>query len=175
LPPCSLAASTTSWGTLHLQAGRTALVRFRTAALGSTLRPIAVEEPFTVTLDGIRLAGRFDRVDEGAEGVVITDFKASDVRDEARARQRARDSFQLALYALAWKARERAMPAETQLAFLDSGIVGRVVPEPGRLARATAKARQAADGIAAGDFHAQPDLIACRFCPFREICPSSVA
>ena len=159
----------------RLRAGRAALVRFRDGALASPLRPLAIEEPFTVTLDGMRLQGRFDRVDEGPEGVVITDFKSSDVRGEGRARERARDSLQLALYALAWQARERALPALTQLAFLDSGITGRVVPDPARLARAAAKMRGAADGIRGGEFTARPDPVSCRFCPFREICPSSAA
>ena len=159
----------------RLRAGRAALVRFREGALVSPLRPLAIEEPFTVTLDGIRLQGRYDRIDEGPEGVVITDFKSSDVRGESRAHERARDSLQLALYALAWQARERVLPAVTQLAFLDSGVTGRVVPDLGRLARAAAKTRDAAQGIRAGDFGARPDPVSCRFCPYREICPSSAA
>ena len=159
----------------RLQAGRAALVRFRDAALASRLHPLAIEEPFTVMFDGIRLQGRFDRIDEGPEGVVITDFKSSDVRSEARARERARDSLQLALYALAWQARERALPALTQLVFLDSGATGRVAPDPGRLTRAAVKLRGASEGIRAGNFAARPDPVACRFCPFREICPSSAA
>jgi DNA helicase-2/ATP-dependent DNA helicase PcrA len=159
----------------RLRVGRAALLRFREGALAASGRPIAIEEPFTVPLVGIRLQGRFDRVDEGPEGVIMTDFKSSDVRDEARARQRARESLQLALYALAWQAREGALPAATQLVFLDSGVTGRVVPDAARLARATAKAGEAAAGIAAGAFGAQPDPVTCRFCPFHEICPDSAA
>ncbi len=159
----------------RLRVGRAALLRFREGALAGSHRPIAIEEPFTVPLVGIRLQGRFDRVDEGPEGVIVTDFKSSDVRDEARARQRARESLQLALYALAWQAREGALPAATQLVFLDSGVTGRVVPDAARLARATAKAGEAAAGIAAGKFGAQPDPVTCRFCPFHEICPDSAA
>ncbi len=159
----------------RLAAGRAALVRFREAALVSRLQPLAVEEPFTVALAGLRLEGRFDRIDEGAEGIVITDFKSSDVRDAGRARERARESLQLALYALAWQAREGSLPAATQLVFLDSGISGRSVPEAGRLARAAARAQEAAAGIRAGAFEARPDPVACRYCAFREICPSSMA
>ncbi|MGC8634630.1 MAG: ATP-dependent helicase [Candidatus Limnocylindrales bacterium] len=159
----------------RLRVGRAALLRFREEALVSAYHPIAIEEPFTVPLGGIRLQGRFDRVDEGPEGVVVTDFKSSDVRDPARARQRARESLQLALYALAWQAREGALPAATQLVFLDSGVIGRVAPDAARLARAATKAGEAADGIAAGAFGAQPDPVTCRFCPFHEICPDSAA
>ncbi len=155
--------------------GVAALVRFRNAALRSSRRPLAVEEPFAVSLDGTRFQGRFDRVDQDTRGVVITDFKSSDVRDRARARERARDSLQLALYALAWQAREGALPAATELAFLDSGVTGTVEPDPARLERAASRIHGAVDGIRAGDFAARPDAVGCRFCPFREICPSSVA
>ncbi len=152
-----------------------ALARFRAAALRSSRRPLAVEEPFMVSLDGTRFQGRFDRVDQDAHGVVITDFKSSDVRDRARARERARDSLQLALYALAWQAREGALPVATELAFLDSGVTGSIEPDPARLARAAARMHGAVDGIRAGDFAPRPDAVGCRFCPFREICPSSAA
>jgi ATP-dependent DNA helicase UvrD/PcrA len=156
-------------------AGSSALARFRAAALRSPRRPLAVEEPFIVSLDGTRFQGRFDRVDQDAGGVVITDFKSSDVRDRSRARERARDSLQLALYALAWQAREGALPAATELAFLDSGVTGTVEPDPARLSRAAARMHGAVEGIRAGDFAPRPDAVGCRFCPFREICASSVA
>ncbi len=159
----------------RLAAGRKALVRFRDAALVSARRPIAVEEPFSVALDGVRLQGRFDRIDEGPHGVVVTDFKSSDVRDRGRARERARESLQLALYALAWRAREGALPAETELVFLDSGIAGSVPPDAARLDRAVGRVREAADGIGRGVFDARPNSMTCRYCPFREICPSSAA
>ena len=38
------------------------------------------------------------------ERVVITDYKSSDVRDPANARERARDSLQLTIYAMALQA-----------------------------------------------------------------------
>ena len=159
----------------RLAAGREALVRFRVAALRSARRPIAVEEPFSVSLGGIRLQGRFDRVDESPHGVVVTDFKSSDVREPARARERARESLQLALYAMAWRERDGALPVATELAFLDSGVTGSVAPEPARLDRAAGRIGEAAAGIRSDAFDARPDPVTCRYCPFREICPASAA
>ena len=40
----------------------------------------------------------------GRERVTITDYKSSDVRDPIKARQRARDSLQLQIYAMAYEA-----------------------------------------------------------------------
>jgi DNA helicase-2/ATP-dependent DNA helicase PcrA len=111
----------------------------------------------------------------GRERVTITDYKSSDVRDPARARQRARDSLQLQIYAMGWEALTGRLPDAVQLHFLESGLVGRVDVDPKRLVKARAQIRRAASGIRARDFTATPDRLACTYCAFREICPSSVA
>ena len=46
----------------------------------------------------------------GRERVTITDYKSSDVRDPAKARQRARDSLQLAIYAMGYEAMTAGCP-----------------------------------------------------------------
>ncbi|HET7676382.1 MAG TPA: PD-(D/E)XK nuclease family protein, partial [Candidatus Limnocylindrales bacterium] len=160
----------------RFDAGREALRRFHAAQLAEGAPvPAGVEEGFSFELDGVRLRGRFDRVDETAAGVVITDFKSSDVRDPLKAKARARDSLQLAIYALAHEAATGTLPAAVQLHFLDSGLVGRVAPEPARLAKARQRIARAAEGIGAGEFAATPDQLGCGYCPFRDICPDSAA
>jgi DNA helicase-2/ATP-dependent DNA helicase PcrA len=111
----------------------------------------------------------------GAERVTITDYKSSDVRDPAKARQRARDSLQLQIYAMAYEALSGRLPDVVQLHFLDSGLVGRAAVDPARLTKAREKIAVAAEGIRRQDFAPKPDTLACTYCPFREICPSSVA
>jgi len=107
------------------------------------------------------------------ERVTITDYKSSDVRDPAVARQRARESLQLAIYALAYQAQTGRLPDAVQLWFLDSGVVGRAELDPKRLAKARGRIAQASEGIRARDFTARPDPLACGYCPYRDICPSS--
>ncbi|HTS14665.1 MAG TPA: ATP-dependent DNA helicase, partial [Candidatus Sulfotelmatobacter sp.] len=157
-------------------AGQAALRRFRTDRLASgDPPPTAVEASFSVRLGEDRLRGRYDRLDAGPAGTVITDYKSGDVPDLRRARQRARDSLQLALYALAYEAETGALPAVVQLHFLTSQTIGAVAPEPARLARARARLTTAAAGIRRGAFEPTPDPMTCAGCPFREICPSSAA
>ncbi len=110
-----------------------------------------------------------------AERVTITDYKSSDVRDPAKARQRARESLQLQIYALAYEALTGRLPDAVALYFLDTGVVGRVGVEPKRLARARERIRAAAAGIRAGKFEPQPDPVVCGYCPYGAICPSSAA
>jgi len=167
--------------------------------------PAYVEREFSFILDGDRVRGRWDRVDiepaesashpedeaptdlptadvvtptlgiMGRERVTITDYKSSDVRDPARARQRARDSLQLQIYAMGYEALTGRLPDAVALHFLESGLVGRVPVDPKRLAKAREKIRTAAAGIRARDYTAKPDQLACSWCAFRDICPSSVA
>ncbi|HEY7827669.1 MAG TPA: ATP-dependent DNA helicase [Candidatus Limnocylindrales bacterium] len=109
------------------------------------------------------------------ETVTITDYKSSDVRDPDKARQRARDSLQLTIYAMGWQAMTGRLPDAVQLSFLESGQVGRAQVDERRLAKGRAQIEAAASGIRARDFEPRPDPLACSYCAFREICPASVA
>jgi DNA helicase-2/ATP-dependent DNA helicase PcrA len=167
--------------------------------------PTYVEREFSFALGGDRIRGRWDRVDIepaeedragasvaastapiadvvsptlgmlGPERVTITDYKSSDVRDPAKARQRARESLQLQIYAMGYEAMTGRLPDALALHFLESGLVGRVAVDPKRLARARARIARAAEGMRARDYTPTPDYLACTYCAFREICPSSVA
>jgi DNA helicase-2/ATP-dependent DNA helicase PcrA len=167
--------------------------------------PAYVEREFTFSLGGDRVRGRWDRVDiepadpasdaapareaasphadvvaptlelTGRERVTITDYKTSDVRTAAKARQRARESLQLQIYAMAYEAVTGRLPDAVQLHFLDTGVVGRAEVDPRRLAKGREQIATAAAGIRARDYTPKPDRTTCGYCPFRAICPSSVA
>ena len=167
--------------------------------------PTYVEREFSFMLDGDRVRGRWDRVDVesasppdrasppapaddqsadvvsptlgimGTERVTITDYKSSDVRDPVKARQRARDSLQLQIYAMGYEAMTGRLPDALALHFLDSGLIGKVDVDPKRLAKGRQRIRTAAAGIRARDYTATPEPSACTWCAYRDICPSSVA
>ncbi|HSO29716.1 MAG TPA: ATP-dependent DNA helicase [Candidatus Sulfomarinibacteraceae bacterium] len=109
----------------------------------------------------------------GRERVTITDYKSSDVRDPVKARQRARDSLQLQIYAIAYEAMTGRLPDAIQLHFLDSGLVGGAPVDPIRLDRARERIATAAAGIRARAYAPRPETMTCTYCPYREICPSS--
>jgi DNA helicase-2/ATP-dependent DNA helicase PcrA len=170
-----------------------------------TVVPAYVEREFSFSLDGDRIRGRMDRVDIERlpagdnephdrvgepqladsiapalpglypERVTITDYKSSDVRDPVRARERARESLQLQIYAMAYQAETGRLPDAVQLWFLESGLVGRAELDEKRLERARESIRKAAAGIRARRFEATPDYMACGYCAFRDICPASAA
>jgi len=158
--------------TARFEAGTAALARFakRSEQEGDAI--VAVEQPFSVRIGEDRVRGRYDAVRETSEGIVITDYKSGDMRDPARARQRARDSLQLQLYALAWEAEHGEAPAAVELHFLEGDVIGRVTPTARKLDGARDKVAKAARGIRSGDLEATPGYPACDWCPYRRICPA---
>ena len=109
------------------------------------------------------------------ERVVITDYKSSDVRDPVKARQRAKDSLQLSIYAMGYEAMTGRLPDAVALHFLESGLTGTVPVDRRRIEKARESIRTAAAGIRARELEPRPGHIACGFCAFRAICPASVA
>jgi DNA helicase-2/ATP-dependent DNA helicase PcrA len=109
------------------------------------------------------------------ERVVITDYKSSDVRAAAQARERARDSLQLTIYAMAWQAQTGRPPDAVALHFLESGLVGTAEVDQARIERGAADIRAAAAGIREQRFEPTPSYISCSWCAFRDVCPASAA
>ena len=155
--------------------GLEALKRFRASSLASTDQVVAVERPFTFQLDDLSIRGRMDRIDHTPAGAVVVDYKSSEVTDQAKADEKARNSLQLQVYAMAHEAETGEPPVEVQLHFLDTGVVGSAEPDPARLSKARLKLRAAAQGIRQNEFAAKPGAVTCGYCPFRRICASSAA
>src|SRR6266852_1513241 len=155
------------------RAGVQALTRFYLEEEASGQKPAAVEREFGFDLGPTRVRGRLDRVDETPDGTVIVDYKSSDVTDQKKADQRARESLQLKIYALAWKQMTGRLPARVELSFLESGAVGNHRPTEADLLAAREAIEAAADGIRQRRFDPTPGYQVCRYCPYNQICPST--
>ena len=153
--------------------GIAALTRFYHEEEASGQKPTDVEREFGFTLGLDRVRGRFDRVDETPDGLVIVDYKSSDVTDQKKADQRAKESLQLKIYALAQHEMTGRLPARVELRFLESGLVGRHTPTGADLVKAREAIAEAARGIRRREFEATPEYQACRYCPYNQICPST--
>jgi DNA helicase II / ATP-dependent DNA helicase PcrA len=153
--------------------GIAALTRFYHEEEASGQKPTDVEREFGFTLGLDRVRGRFDRVDETPDGLVIVDYKSSDITDQKKADQRAKESLQLKIYALAQHAMTGRLPARVELRFLESGLVGRHTPIDADLVKAREAIAEAARGIRRREFEATPEYQACRYCPYNQICPST--
>jgi DNA helicase-2/ATP-dependent DNA helicase PcrA len=158
---------------LRLEEGRAALRRFLAEEERTGIIPAAVERPFTFLLGTTKVIGRFDRVDERDGRVAIIDYKSSAVRDQKEADRKAKESLQLAIYALAYAEMHGRVPDAVELRFLESGLVGSARKSEGDLTETRTTIGEVARGIRARTFTATPGYLQCSYCAFREICPST--
>jgi len=157
----------------RFERGKKALKRFYQEDKKSKRKARLVEEEFTVLKDKVQVKGRIDLVEELKGKVYIIDFKSSEVEEQEKADQRVKESLQLSIYALAWKEKNRVLPDQVELNFLDTGVVGSAKRSAKDLDKAWDKIKRVAAGIRAGDYHATPNSRACSYCPYNEECPSS--
>jgi DNA helicase-2/ATP-dependent DNA helicase PcrA len=154
------------------------LRRFHGEEAADPLHPTGVEKDFAFYLEPesaapfwAKVAGRYDLVVEGETGITILDFKTGAVSDPEKAQERARESLQLDIYALAHLRTTGRLPERVELRFLESGQRGGKTPTREEAAATEARIRAAAELIRQGAFPARPSYMACGQCPFREICP----
>ncbi len=164
----------------RLAEGRDVLATFLAFQQASGAVPTMVESRFGFSIGPTRVRGRWDRVDIRRNGagtgneIVIIDFKTSDVRAQRDADRRAKESLQLAIYALAYERQYGRLPNRLELHFLGPRqvLIGGVEPRPAMLEEAAEAIERAAAGIRQQVFVATPDYYrACRYCAFASICP----
>ncbi len=155
----------------RLREGETMLRRFHAEEARAPWSPTAVEQEFAFMLERNRVQGRYDLVIEREGQTAIVDFKTGELRDQKAADKRARESLQLDIYALAHLKTQGRLPERVELRFLESGLVAGRRPTAEEAGRTAERIRAAAEAIRRRDFPAHPTWLACRHCPFREICP----
>jgi DNA helicase-2/ATP-dependent DNA helicase PcrA len=126
------------------------------------------EEWFDVQIAGTKVTGRIDRIDRATDGsVAIVDYKTG----KARSQEDADTSLQLSIYAMA--AREKWGYRVGELVFhnLEGNVLVLSKRTEFQLAEARERVRDAATGIAGGNF--EPNIgFHCSFCAFRGLCPA---
>ena len=158
----------------RLEEGREVLARFFAFQEDAGGVPTFVEAPFSFQVGATRVKGRWDRVDLRGDDAVLIDFKTSDVRTQKDADRRARESLQLAIYALAYREVYGRLPTRLELQFLgpQTVMVGTTEPDEEMLRETAAVIEKVSAGIRRQQFIATPDFYrACRYCAFASICP----
>ena len=158
----------------RFSAGLDALSNFFEHEQKAGIVPCSVEEPFRFMLRNIRMAGRWDRIDDRNGEIAIVDFKTSEVYLQDAADKRTKDSLQLAIYSLAYEQTHGKLPDRLELHFLQTGLIGSATPTARTLEKFTKKIEQAADGIRKREYSAKPGYQTCKFCAYVSICPSAV-
>lgn len=125
--------------------------------------PTRMEMPFEFELPDkqVRIRGRMDAVIEGENGVEVRDYKTSQVDDAKKADKKAKDSLQLATYALAWKSMMGNLPARTTLDYVETGVRGTFEPTDTSNESLLQKIQQVAKGIRSGEYPSTGDHFYC--------------
>ena len=158
--------------------GRAALRNFIARDVATSVTPLAVESDFKFKVGEDIVIGRWDRIDEREGGIVLVDYKSSELDDPEKAESRAKDSLkdgQLGLYALAYREARQVMPAAVELQFVGTGVVGSAAVKDEHLERARERVREAAAGIREARYPAKPDQRNCGYCSYRMFCVHSAA
>jgi DNA helicase-2/ATP-dependent DNA helicase PcrA len=154
--------------------GQEALVRFYAEEEKRNSSPLYIEKSFSFIFENNKIVGRFDRVDQEKDGAVIMDFKTSELNKQADADKRAKESLQLAIYALAYKQISKELPIRVELYFLESGLIGRAYKQESDLEKVKDKIREAAWGIRKRIFSAAAQYMSCTYCAYNQICQSAM-
>ena len=155
---------------LYLRQGMEQLRQFFDGARNAPLPEVLeTERRFELQVGSTKLTGRVDRIDRtGAETVAIVDYKTG----KPKSQEDADESLQLSLYALA--AREAFGKRADRLIFhnLENNTAVSTTRSDGELEAAKLRVRKVAEGIARGEFPANPKYH-CAFCPYRNLCPAT--
>jgi DNA helicase-2/ATP-dependent DNA helicase PcrA len=137
---------------------------------GDLSKPLLLEQPFSLRVDGLRLTGRIDRVDRHQDGSYeVIDYKTGSAK---RAADLQRD-LQLGVYALAAREVFRFDPLSLSYYYLETSERVTVDKPQERLEEDRQTIVKVAEGIRAELFPARPDRMKCSGCDFRLLCPSA--
>ncbi len=146
--------------------------------------PSLIESKFKFSLEGVTIVGRYDRVDvKPGSKITIIDYKSSENIDHERANSQAKESTQLAIYALSYWRMYQILPEKLTLHFLETGIEGSYIPTQKDIEKTekliTDTAEKINRDIKSNHFSANPKYFgrepACVYCAYKTICPFSLA
>ena len=127
-----------------------------------------IEKGFSLTLNGTKLSGRFDRIELVDGGLRVIDFKTSAVKPQ----DQVDADLQLSVYALACAECFEQPCRKLSFLFLreEGATEVRTERTSGHLKDATKQIVHMEENIVSGDFHPTPSREICRCCPYRGVC-----
>lgn len=139
----------------------------------SRLEPFAREQLVEVVIDGLKLRGYIDRIDQSPAGDLrVVDYKTGATPREAF---EGKALFQMKFYALVlWRTRG-VVPRQLRLMYLSDTDTLTYEPDREELERFERTVKAIWDAIErateAGDFRASPSRL-CEWCSFQQYCPA---
>lgn len=161
----------------HLDLGKKKIAEFYDFQDGKFTKPLALEKAFRLQVGEHQLKGKIDRIDQGSSenSVVIIDYKTGKAKSnqEKEHQKFAKESLQFSIYALASKECFEWSAEELLFYYVYENKTLVTTRSEEDLAKAKTKILELAEGIQNQEFAAKPGF-QCKFCEYKEICPSAM-
>lgn len=139
---------------------------------GAFTVPLMLEKAFLLDWGQAKVRGFIDRIDPLPDGgVEIMDYKSGKPKTKAT----ADEQLQLRIYALAARESMDLKPKRISFYYLKSNEKLSYEPTDVELEATKERVMGLAVQIRSGDFTPKPDMMKCRWCDFKNLCPSSAA
>ncbi len=125
----------------------------------------ALEKDFNLKIDGYNITGKIDRIDEGAGGAEIIDYKTGNPKE----RLKPDDKMQLMVYQIAAKEVFDIDSSKLTYYYLNNGSPLSFVPKGHEMVDERDKIAGIIKDIVKSDFRATPGW-QCEWCEYKEIC-----
>jgi RecB family exonuclease len=149
--------------------GKEALLRYHSRIKDAVVPVHALEQPFSLKLDGVTVKGRIDRIDMLPDGTVeIVDYKTGKSKDSP-------DKSQLFIYQLAALRVLGLKPSKLTFVYLEGDSEYSFLGEEDELAEFEERLSAIAAEVRKSSFGPTPDRNTCRYCDFKDICEFSAS
>ncbi len=154
--------------TERYERGRAALTAYWNRIAGETVDIAGIEVGFTLKFGDAVVKGRIDRIDRLPDGTVrIVDYKTGKPKERP-------DKDQLFIYQLAALRVLEMRPSALTYHYLEGDVETSFLGTDDDLADLEERINATVAKIRASRFDATPNVLACRFCDFKDICESRV-
>ncbi|EKD99666.1 MAG: hypothetical protein ACD_22C00213G0001 [uncultured bacterium] len=151
----------------YFENGKALLKKYYDENASTKTKPLAIEKPFNIKIDGIKFYGRIDRIDPLADGgVEIIDYKTGRAKDQ---KDVDKDD-QVAFYAIGATEALNLKPTKLTYYFVEEGKKVSTTRTTKELATIKDEVKEIVEEIKAGDFKAAPGMH-CEWCDYNKICP----
>ena len=146
--------------------GKALLERYYERHKGEQIRPLELEKPFNIKINGVRFNGRIDRIDPLDDGVEIIDYKTG----APKTQKEVDKDDQVAFYAIASKEALGHKPKRLTYYFLDSGEKVSTTRTDSQLQEIREEVTEIIKDIEKGEFEPKSGMH-CNWCDYKEFCP----
>jgi DNA helicase II / ATP-dependent DNA helicase PcrA len=153
----------------YREKGRKLLAAYYDKLKDRQIRPLYLEKPFTIKVEGASFRGAIDRVDELPDGTVkIIDYKTGKPKEEEKMTKD--DKEQLLIYQIACLETLGKKPSALSFVYLENGSEIEFIGKDDELVDLRENVAKTIAEIKASGFDADPSEHKCKHCDFKEIC-----